>query len=101
MRDGDFVLVQVVQQARRSYERATGSLHVSLAALELRLDCDIELARQDAVAKGIAFNIVADCFGNEGFCENLARQNTVACLFQRQPGFQRRHTWVSVIVVVS
>jgi hypothetical protein len=23
----------------------------------------------------------------EGFCEDLARQNTVARLFQRQPGF--------------
>jgi hypothetical protein len=32
----------------------------------------------------------------EGFCEDLARQSTVAHLFQRQLGFRRRHTWVSV-----
>ena len=32
----------------------------------------------------------------EGFCEDLARQITVARLFQRQLGFRRRHTWVSV-----
>jgi hypothetical protein len=33
---------------------------------------------------------------HEGFCEDLARQSTVAHLFQRQLGFRRRHTWVSV-----
>jgi hypothetical protein len=32
----------------------------------------------------------------EGFYEDLARQNIVARLFQRQLGFRRRHTWVSV-----
>ena len=32
----------------------------------------------------------------EGFCEDLARQSTVAHLFQRQLGFRRRHIWVSV-----
>jgi hypothetical protein len=32
----------------------------------------------------------------EGFYEDLARQNIVARLFQRQLDFQRRHTWVSV-----
>jgi hypothetical protein len=37
----------------------------------------------------------------EGFYEDLARQNIVARLFQRQLGFRRRHTWVSVIVVAS
>jgi hypothetical protein len=37
----------------------------------------------------------------ERFYEDLARQNTVARLFQRQLGFRRRHTWVSVIAVVS
>jgi hypothetical protein len=38
---------------------------------------------------------------HEGFCEDLARQITVAHLFQLQPGFRRCHTWVSVTVVVS
>ena len=32
----------------------------------------------------------------EGFYEDLARQNVVARRFQRQLGFRRRHTWVSV-----
>ena len=32
----------------------------------------------------------------EGFYEDLARQNTVARLFQLQLGFRRRYTWVSV-----
>jgi hypothetical protein len=32
----------------------------------------------------------------EGFYEDLARQNIVARLFQRQLCFRRRHTWVSV-----
>src|SRR5271154_1016347 len=35
------------------------------------------------------------------FYEYLARQNTVAHLFQLQLGFRRRHIWVSVIAVVS
>ena len=34
---------------------------------------------------------------NEGFYEDLARQITVARLFQRQLGFRRRHTWVSTL----
>ena len=33
--------------------------------------------------------------------EYLARQNTVAHLFQLQLGFRRRRIWVSAIVVVS
>jgi hypothetical protein len=37
----------------------------------------------------------------EGFYEDLARQNTVARLFQLQLGFLCRRIWVSVIVVVS
>jgi hypothetical protein len=37
----------------------------------------------------------------EGFYEYLARQNTVAYLFQLQLGFRRRRIWVSVIVAVS
>ena len=37
----------------------------------------------------------------EGFCEDLARQNTVARLSQLQLGFRRCRIWVSVIVVVS
>jgi hypothetical protein len=37
----------------------------------------------------------------EGFCEDLARQITVAHLFQLQLGFRRCHTWVSVNAVVS
>jgi hypothetical protein len=32
----------------------------------------------------------------EGFCEDLARQNTVAHLSQLQLRFRRRHTWVSM-----
>jgi hypothetical protein len=32
----------------------------------------------------------------EGFYEDLARQSIVARLSQRQLGFRRRHTWVSV-----
>jgi hypothetical protein len=31
----------------------------------------------------------------EGFCEDLARQNTVAHLSQLQLGFRRRRIWVS------
>jgi hypothetical protein len=38
---------------------------------------------------------------HEGFCENLARQNTVAHLSQLQLRFRRRHIWVSVVTVVS
>jgi hypothetical protein len=37
----------------------------------------------------------------EGFCEDLARQNAVAHLFQLQPGFRRCRIWVSAIVIVS
>jgi hypothetical protein len=33
----------------------------------------------------------------EGFCEDLARQNTVAHLSQLQLGFRRRRIWVSVL----
>jgi hypothetical protein len=32
----------------------------------------------------------------EGFCEDLARQTTVAHLSQLQLRFRRRHTWVSM-----
>jgi hypothetical protein len=38
---------------------------------------------------------------NEGFCEDLARQNAVAHLSQLQLRFRRCHIWVSVIAVVS
>jgi hypothetical protein len=38
---------------------------------------------------------------HEGFCEDLARQNTVAHLSQLQLGFRRCRIWVSVIIVVS
>jgi hypothetical protein len=38
---------------------------------------------------------------NEGFCEDLARQITVAHLSQLQLRFRRRHIWVSVIAMVS
>jgi hypothetical protein len=34
---------------------------------------------------------------NEGFCEDLARQNTVAHLSQLQLRFRRRHRWVSML----
>jgi hypothetical protein len=37
----------------------------------------------------------------EGFCEDLARQNAVAHLFQLRPGFRRCRIWVSAIVIVS
>ncbi len=37
----------------------------------------------------------------EGVCEDLARQNTVAHLFQLQLGFRHCRIWVSAIVVVS
>jgi hypothetical protein len=37
----------------------------------------------------------------EGFCEDLARQNTVAYLSQLQLRFRRCHIWVSVVAVVS
>jgi hypothetical protein len=33
----------------------------------------------------------------EGFCEDLARQNTVAHLSQLQLWFRRRHIWVSIL----
>jgi hypothetical protein len=39
--------------------------------------------------------------GHEGFCEDLARQNTVAHLCQLQLRFRRRQIWVSVGAVVS
>ena len=35
----------------------------------------------------------------EGFCEDLARHNTVARRFPATARFRRRHIWVSVIVV--
>ena len=38
---------------------------------------------------------------HEGFCEDLARQNTVARLSQLQLGFRRCRIWVSVVAVVS
>jgi hypothetical protein len=62
----DFVLVQVVHQVRRSHEQATEGQHVSLATLELVLDCDVELAYGDAVAKDITFNAVTDEGGLRG-----------------------------------
>jgi hypothetical protein len=37
----------------------------------------------------------------EGFCEDLARQITVAHLSQLQLQFRRGHIWVSMITVVS
>jgi hypothetical protein len=36
-----------------------------------------------------------EVYAYERFCEDLARQITVARLFQRQLGFRRRHIWVS------
>jgi hypothetical protein len=33
----------------------------------------------------------------EGFCEDLARQNTVTHLSQLQLRFRRRHIWVSML----
>ena len=38
---------------------------------------------------------------HEGFCEDLARQNTITNLSQLQLRFRRRHIWVSVVAVVS
>jgi hypothetical protein len=38
---------------------------------------------------------------HEGFCEDLARQNTIGHLSQLQLRFRRRHIWVSVVAVVS
>ena len=37
----------------------------------------------------------------EGFCEDLARQNAAAQLFQLQLRFRRRHIWVSATAGVS
>jgi hypothetical protein len=37
---------------------------------------------------------------NEGFYEDLARQNIVTHLFQLQLGLRRRRIWVSVIGAV-
>jgi hypothetical protein len=34
---------------------------------------------------------------HEGFCEDLARQNTVAHLSRLQLRFRRRHIWVSML----
>jgi len=45
--------------------------------------------------------VVHEVHAQEGFCEDLARQNTLAHLFQLQLGFRRCRIWVSVIVVVS
>jgi len=42
-----------------------------------------------------------DWHANEGFCEDLARQNVVARLSQLYLRFRRRHIWVSVIAGVS
>jgi hypothetical protein len=50
----------------------------------------------------------SEVHAHEGFCEDLARQNTVAHLSQLQLGIRRRRIWViccciwvSVIVVAS
>jgi hypothetical protein len=48
-----------------------------------------------------AGQIVCDLVPMKVFYEDLARQNIVARLFQRQLGFRRRHTWVSVIAAAS
>jgi hypothetical protein len=40
-------------------------------------------------------------YAHEGFCEDLARQNTVAYLSQLQLRFRCRRIWVSVVAVVS
>ena len=45
--------------------------------------------------------VVHEVHAQEGFCEDLARQNTLAHLFQLQLGFRRCRIWVSVIVVMS
>jgi hypothetical protein len=38
-----------------------------------------------------------EIYAYEGFCEDLARQNTVAYLSQLQLRFRRRHIWVSML----
>ena len=44
-----------------------------------------------------AYEVHAEVHAFEGFCEDLARQNTVAHLFQLQLGFRRCRIWVSVL----
>jgi hypothetical protein len=38
-----------------------------------------------------------ETYANEGFCEDLARQNTVAYLSQLQLRFRCRRIWVSIL----
>ena len=45
--------------------------------------------------------VVHEVHAQEGFCEDLARQNTLAHLFQLQLGFRRCRIWVLVTVVAS
>ena len=42
-----------------------------------------------------------EVYAHEGFYEYLARQNTVAHLFQLQLGFRRRRIWASSFCVVA
>jgi len=48
--------------------------------------------REYGLAKRISYRFLPIC-ANKGFHEDLARQNIVARLFQRQLGFRRRHAW--------
>jgi hypothetical protein len=45
---------------------------------------------------GLLIGVHSHKHASEGFYEDLARQNIVARLFQRQLGFRHRHTWISV-----
>ena len=45
-----------------------------------------------AVSRYVWLTACHEVHAHEGFCEDLARQITVARLFQRQLGFRRRHT---------
>ena len=63
---------------------------MDVAPASLRQNNSVALTYQDLLS-GMDLHLTY-----EGFCEDLARQSTVAHLFQRQLGFRRRHTWVSV-----
>jgi hypothetical protein len=51
--------------------------------------------RYTSVADVYLYDVHLRAFG--GFCEDLARQNTVAYLSQLQLGFQRCRIWVSML----
>jgi hypothetical protein len=76
------------------YQTHAGEMHAyKLHAYEMHA-CEVHACEVHAYeTHGDAHEVPA----YEGFCEDLARQNTVAHLSQLQLRFRRRHTWVSML----